>query len=153
VALLLCKFGSCYFHIRNIGCIRPFISEDACKMLVNALMTSRLDYGNALLYGITKNTRTKKMDHITPVLIRLHWLLVEYRSQYKLHFACIFRNERTNASNVPNVEIAWPSYGITLFFHTKSSVKICNKIFNIRYIVYNVATKFLRTWMDVLKFT
>jgi hypothetical protein len=75
---------SCYFHIRNIGCIRPFISEDACKMLVNALVTSRLDYGNALFYGITKNTRTKKMDHITPVLIRLHWLLVEYRSQYKL---------------------------------------------------------------------
>ena len=24
------------------------------------------------------------MDHITPVLIRLHWLLVEYRSQYTL---------------------------------------------------------------------
>ena len=23
---------SCYFDIRNIGCIRPFISEDACKM-------------------------------------------------------------------------------------------------------------------------
>ena len=52
-------------------------------MLVNALVTSRLDYGNALLYGITKNTRTKKMDHITPVLIRLHWLPVEYRNQYK----------------------------------------------------------------------
>ena len=76
---------SCYFHIRNIGCIRPFISEDACNMLLNALVTSRLDYGNALLYGIAKNltdklqrvhntaarliTRTRKMDHITPVLI------------------------------------------------------------------------------------
>jgi hypothetical protein len=91
---------SCYFHIRNIGCIRPFISEDACKMLVNALVTSRLDYGNALLYGtyfkyLTDKlqrvhntaarliTRTKKTNHITPVLIRLHWLPVEYRSHYK----------------------------------------------------------------------
>jgi hypothetical protein len=27
--------------------------------------------------------RTNKMDHITPALIRLHWLPVEYRSQYK----------------------------------------------------------------------
>ena len=69
-------------------------------MLVNAVVTSRLDYGNALLYSITTNltdklqrvhntaarliARTKKMDHITPVLIRLHWLPVEYRSQYKL---------------------------------------------------------------------
>jgi hypothetical protein len=43
---------SCYFHIRNIGCIRPFISEDACKVLVNALVTSRLDYGNALLVNL-----------------------------------------------------------------------------------------------------
>ena len=91
---------SCFFHIRNIGCIRHFISEDACKMLVNALVIYRLDYGNALLYGRTKkltdklqrvhNTaarliaRTKKTEHITPVLIRLHWPPVEYRSQYKL---------------------------------------------------------------------
>jgi hypothetical protein len=52
--------------------------------VVNALVTSRLDYGNALLYGITTKltdklqrvhstaarliTRTKKTDHITPVL-------------------------------------------------------------------------------------
>jgi len=28
---------SCYFH-SDIGCIRPFISEDACKVLVNALV-------------------------------------------------------------------------------------------------------------------
>ena len=78
---------------------RPFISEYACRMLVIVLVTSRLDYGNALLYGITKHltdklrrvhntaarliARTKRTDHITPVLIRLHWLPVEYRSQYK----------------------------------------------------------------------
>jgi hypothetical protein len=78
---------------------RPFISEYACRMLVNVLVTSRLDYGNALLYGITKHltdklrrvhntaarliARTKRTDHMTPVLIRLHWLPVEYRSQYK----------------------------------------------------------------------
>ena len=29
-------------------------------------------------------TRTTKMDHFTPVPIHLHWLPVEYRSQYKL---------------------------------------------------------------------
>ena len=91
---------SCYFNIRNIGRIRPYISEDACKTLVNSLVTSRLDYGNALLYGVNKLltnklqraqnatarliTRTRKSDHITPVLMCLHWLPVEFRSQYKL---------------------------------------------------------------------
>ena len=91
---------SCYFNIRNIGRIRPYISEDACKTLVNSLVTSRLDYSNALLYGVNKQltnklqraqnaaarliTRTRKSDHITPVLMCLHWLPVEFRSQYKL---------------------------------------------------------------------
>ncbi|PIK41221.1 reverse transcriptase-like protein [Apostichopus japonicus] len=32
---------SCYFHIRNIGRIRDFITTDACKILVQSLVTSR----------------------------------------------------------------------------------------------------------------
>ena len=86
---------SCYFNIRNIGRIRPYISEDACKTLANSLVTSRFDYSNALLYGINKQ-QTNKLQraqnatarlyirHITPVLMSLHWLPVEFRSQYKL---------------------------------------------------------------------
>lgn len=91
---------SCYFHLRNIGRIRNYITEDACRTLVNALVTSRLDYGNALLVGINKQLTDKlqrvqntaariitlsksKYDHITPVLINLHWLPVEFRCQFK----------------------------------------------------------------------
>lgn len=91
---------ACFFQMRNIGYIRPYLSDNACKTLVCSLVTSRLDYGNALLYGVNKNitsrlqrvqntaarlvTRTKKREHITPVLKRLHWLPVEFRCQYKL---------------------------------------------------------------------
>ena len=42
----------CFNQIRNIGRIRPFITEEACKTLVCSLVTSRLDYRNALLYGL-----------------------------------------------------------------------------------------------------
>ena len=92
---------SCFLQIRNIGRIRPYISNDACKTLVSAaLVTSRLDYGNVLLFGVNASpitklqriqstavrliTRTKKCEHITPVLMDLHWLPVCYRTQYKL---------------------------------------------------------------------
>jgi hypothetical protein len=59
-------------------------------------------YGNALLYNIRGSltsrlqrvencaagllTRTGKREHITPVLFNLHWLLVRFRSMYKILF-------------------------------------------------------------------
>ena len=86
---------SCYYQIRNIGRIRPHLTEESCKTLVLALVTSRLDYGNALLHGLPQRalqrlqkvqncaarliTSTRKYEHITPVLQRLHWLPVHLR--------------------------------------------------------------------------
>ena len=67
---------------------------------MHALVTSRLDYGNGLLYEIPQvtlqrlrriqncatrlTTRTRKYEHITPVLRRLHWLPVRQRTLLKL---------------------------------------------------------------------
>ena len=91
---------SCFHQIRNIGRIRSLITDDACKTLVCSLVTSRLDYGNALLYGTNNSVQNKlqriqntaarlimrkrKHESITPVLISLHWLPVHFRCQYKL---------------------------------------------------------------------
>lgn len=91
---------SCFHQLRNIGRIRPYISENACKTLVNSLVVSRMDYGNGLLYGLpasvtnrlqrVQNTaarivkRQKKFEHISPVLKSLHWLPIHYRIQFKL---------------------------------------------------------------------
>ena len=91
---------SAYFHLRNIGHIRKYLTVDATKSLVNALVTSRLDYCNALLIGVPNTvlsklqrvqntaariiTRTPRWNHITPVLKDLHWLPVCYRIQFKI---------------------------------------------------------------------
>ena len=40
---------TCQYHLRNISRIRYVLSEDACRTIIQALVTSRLDY--ALLYG------------------------------------------------------------------------------------------------------
>ena len=90
---------SCYYQLRNIGQIRRSINEGACKTLVHALVTSRIDYCNSLLYGLPQTvvqrlqrvqncaarivSRTKKYDHITPVLQKVHWLPTCLRPTYK----------------------------------------------------------------------
>ena len=91
---------STHYHLRNIGRIRKSITYDACEKLVHALVTSRLDCGNALLYGLPEfqNYRLQKILHIaariltlsplsnniTPILKELHWLPIEKRIEYKI---------------------------------------------------------------------
>ncbi len=43
---------SCRFALHNIRKIRPFLTEHAAQLLVQALVISRLDYCNALLAGL-----------------------------------------------------------------------------------------------------
>ncbi len=83
-----------FFHLRNISKLRNMLSVS------DAFMTSRLDYCNALLGGcpassinklqIVQNaaarvlTRSRKYDHITPILQSLHWLPIKFRISYKI---------------------------------------------------------------------
>ena len=89
-----------YYYIHNIFRIRPYINKATADVLVRALVTSRLDYCNALLGGISKQCLSRlqrvqnmaarvivgahKYHHITPVLKELHWLPVSKRIDYKI---------------------------------------------------------------------
>ena len=94
----ICK--SCFFHLRNISKIRKHISVRACKTLIHAFISSKLDFCNSLLYGLSKSSLHKlqlvqnnaarvltfshKHEHISPILRKLHWLPKEQRIQYKI---------------------------------------------------------------------
>ncbi len=97
-----------HFHLRNIGSIRKYLTQHACETLVHSLISSRLDYCNALLANLplsslqplqrVLNTAARivslrrKCDHITPVLKDLHWLPVKQRIDFKIllfTFKCV----------------------------------------------------------------
>ena len=94
----ICK--SSFYHLRNIARIRKYISFKTAETLVHAFITSKLDHCNSVLFGLPKNlidklqavqnaaarliSLTRKHDHITPVLIDLHWLPVAHRIKFKL---------------------------------------------------------------------
>ncbi len=90
---------SCRFALHYIRKIRPFLTEHAAQLLVQALVISRLDYCNALLVGLPSNT-IKPLQmiqnaaarlvfnepiraHVTPLFVSLHWLPVAARIQFK----------------------------------------------------------------------
>lgn len=49
----------CIYQLRHIGRIRILITVSACNTFVCSLVTSRLDYGNALLYGLNSSSLSR----------------------------------------------------------------------------------------------
>ncbi|CAM4572394.1 unnamed protein product [Leuciscus chuanchicus] len=90
---------SCRFALHNIRKIRPFLTEHATQLIVQALVISRLDYCNALLAGLPacatkplqmiQNAAARlvfnepKRAHVTPLFISLHWLPLAARIKFK----------------------------------------------------------------------
>ena len=91
---------SAFYHLRTISRTRKYLSTQTTEILIHAFVTSKLDHCNSLLYNVPKNvikklqsvqnaaarliTRSRKCDHITPILLDLHWLPVSERIKFKI---------------------------------------------------------------------
>ena len=89
-----------HLHLRTISRIRSCLTQDTAKLLTQSLVLSRLDYCNSLLafaseqllhkLQLTQNcaarvvTRTRRYEHITPILQDLHWLPVKEQIVFKV---------------------------------------------------------------------
>ena len=91
-----------YAQLRCISRIRSSLTVSARKTLVHALVTSKLDFGNAALCGINGSLlhrlemvqraaarvvlglRRRDQHSMTAALKRLHWLPIAFRIQFKL---------------------------------------------------------------------
>ena len=105
--------STCFYNIKNIAEIRKNISRENAKTVINALVTSHLDYGNALLYGIQARLinklqivqnasarvieKLRKYDHITEVRKNLHWLPIKARIEHKL-LTYVFQSKQDKSS-------------------------------------------------------
>ena len=92
--------GSAFFYLYNIRHIRKYLTSECTEKLIHALITSRLDYCNSLLYGVPDHHVQKlqrvmnasarlifcatKHCHITPFLKQLHWLPIRLRIEFKI---------------------------------------------------------------------
>ena len=92
---------SCFYHLRQLRTVRHALTHDSAKMLAHALVSSRVDYCNSLLFGASAHVLRKmqavlnaaarlvcdlgRFDHITPAMRNdLHWLPVRQCIEYKI---------------------------------------------------------------------
>ena len=91
---------SCFGILRQIRSVQRSLPRHAVTSLVTSLVLTRLDYCNSVLAGLPANLlnrlqavinaaarlicSARKSEHITPILMDLHWLRIQERIQYKL---------------------------------------------------------------------
>ena len=92
--------SSCYYHIRALRHIRPSLNQETAANVGRSVVSSRLDYCNSLMYGISR-ANMKKLQRVQNALIRvicslgprdsvsgarrdLHWLPIEQRIIFKI---------------------------------------------------------------------
>jgi hypothetical protein len=94
----VCK--SCFFHIRDLRRIRPYLSVKAATTLATSLVHSKLDYCNSLYVNLPNSqlhrlqliqnalaravVKAPKFSHVTPILRSLHWLKINERIAFKI---------------------------------------------------------------------
>ena len=90
---------ACNFNIRALRHIRPMLDQTVANTVACSIVSTRLDYCKSLLLGTSaknidklqrvQNTLarvvscTRRRDHITPILRKLHWLPVAQCLEYK----------------------------------------------------------------------
>jgi len=93
----VCRAG--FFQLRQLRSVRRSLTTEATRALVQAFISCRLDYCNSALAGVPDVylqrlqsvhnaaarlvSGARRHDHITPVLVSLHWLPVRQRIIYK----------------------------------------------------------------------
>ena len=91
---------TCYYEIRKISNIRPFIDEKCAAQLAVSLVLSKLDYCNCLFFGMSSENFTKlqlvqnhaarlvkkasKRDSAMSIMFELHWLPIKFRVSFKI---------------------------------------------------------------------
>ena len=89
---------ACYYHLCDLRRIHKFLSDETAILLANAMVSSRLDYCNSLLYGVSKSNIAKlqrvqnalcriifRLDKMSCYTLfkKLHWLPIQHHILFR----------------------------------------------------------------------
>lgn len=92
--------SSSYYHLREIGKLRRYLSSEDLLTLTHSVISAKLDYCNVIMFGLhsrlienlqkVQNAAARfifklpKRSSVRDVIRKLHWLRVEQRVVYKI---------------------------------------------------------------------
>jgi len=155
---------SAYYHIHALWHVRPVITDEVAKTIACSFVTSRLDYANSVLYGISaKNIhRLQQVQHALafsvlqrpisatlPIYCHLHWLPVQYRIQFKLTLLAF--NARNN--NAPlYLSCLLHNYVTGHSLRSSQSNLLCVPAYKLNFGTRSFALpRFSLLWMDIFQ--
>lgn len=148
----LCR--SSFFHLRSLRYIRPSLNLDIAKAFGSAIIGSRLDYANSILYN-TSSSNIHKLQRVQNALSRvvlgsstssrnsahnlhlLHWLPIHYRILYKLSVLTFHSHFRTSPTYLSSLISTYTpsrslrSSGSNLLNVPRSNIHFTDKSFDI----------------------
>ena len=166
---------SCFYHLRALRHIRPAITASDANMIACSVVGSRLDYANAVLYGVSaKNINrlqrvqnalarcvvdSKAHQSSNALLQHLHWLPIQHRIDFKLaKLAFLARSTATSSYLNSSVASYKPSRSLRSQESCFLTVPRSKTIFGSRAFriaaptVFNSLTQEIRSCDNVLSF-
>ena len=138
---------SCYYHIRELRCLRPYLDFKTASTIATSIVHSKLDYCNLLYYNLPQSQIKKtpehpdlscspKSSHITSVLKSLHWLKINECIKYKLlslTYKVLTTHQPQYLHDVISVQPCHDTRSLSMVTlprpPTRSSLKITNRSF------------------------
>ena len=105
-----------WLHVYQIVKLRKYLTEEQTKSIIHTHVTSWLDQNNSLLTRLPKKklccltfvqnsstrliTDLKKRDHVTPALVKLHWLPIAKGFCIRDYFFVLTRHSVGQGQNI-----------------------------------------------------
>ena len=113
----------CYKILKDIGRVRPVLSQTHTEMLVHSMISIRIDYCNSIFYNMGKSNlyklqkvqnaaarlivQKRRRESISNTLKQLHWLRIESRIIFKI-LLLVYKSIQGTCSN--NLQLDFKSY-------------------------------------------
>ena len=118
-----CICRSSFYHIRNLSRIRKYLTKESAELAVHAFVTSKLDYCNALLYGLPK-FQLQRLQYVQNTAARVVLQVSSFSISHRIIFKILLLVYKSLNGTSPS----YLAQKLHYRSHTRSLRSVCNEL-------------------------